>query len=107
MEANCAVQLALPEGRRRIRDGVLTELSEGGGLLKGDLDCSLGTELSIRLWFPDLSDMLCKGVVRNARDDGSFGVEWANLSPQDRDRLADFVERPQPRQADWWQPSTR
>ena len=103
-EANCTVEIALPRGLRRLRRGFLAELSEGGGLLTGDLGCSVGTELRIWLWFPDLSDMLCTGVVRSARDGNSFGVEWTNLAPQDYDRLAEFVRRPQRRNALWWQP---
>ena len=102
-EANCTVEIALPRGQRRLRRGFLAELSEGGGLLTGDLGCSVGTELRIRLWFPDLSDMLCTGVVRSVRNDNSFGVEWTSLAPQDCDRLAEFVRHPQRRNALWWQ----
>lgn len=58
-----------------MRIALLAEVSQGGGLLRGDLACSVGTALSDRLWFPDFSDLLFTGVVRSARDDWSFGVE--------------------------------
>ncbi len=48
--------------------------------------------------------MLCTAVVRSARNDNSFGVEWTNLAPEDYDRLAEFVRRPQRRNALSWQP---
>ena len=102
-DANCTVEIALPKGWRRVRIATLLEVSEGGGLLKGDLGCSVGTELSVRLWFPDLSDLLCTGVVRSARADRSFGVEWTNISPQNGDRLAEYVQCPPARHANQWQ----
>ena len=97
------MEIALPKGWRRVRIATLLEVSEGGGLLKGDLGCSVGTELSVRLWFPGISDLLCTGVVRSARADRSFGVEWTNILPQNGDRLAEYVQCPPARHGDQWQ----
>ena len=93
-EANCSVEIAMPKGQRRVRDGQLGELSLGGGLLRIDESCPVGTSLSIRIWFPDLSDMVCQAVVRNERERGRLGVEFVDISPQDWERLTDFLENP-------------
>ena len=93
-EANCSVEIAMPKGQRRVRDGQLTELSLGGGLLRIDESCPIGTHLSVRIWFPDLSDMVCQAIVRSERDSSGLGVEFVDISPQDWERLTEFLENP-------------
>ena len=100
-EANCSVEIAMPEGPRRMLDGQLGELSLGGGLLRIDEKCPVGTSLSIRIWFPNLSDMVCQAVVRNVRESGGLGVEFVDISPQDWERLTDFLENKTPER---WNP---
>ena len=102
-DANCTVEIALAQGWRRVRITLRAEVSQGGGLLRGDLACSVGTALSVRLWYPDFSDLLCPSVVRSTRDDRSFGAEWTNLSPQDGERRVAYARCPPSAHADRWQ----
>ncbi len=85
---NCLVEMSLPQDHRRRRcEGRLTELSPGGGLLELDDACPVGSRLTLRFWLPDLSDVVCTGIVRCQREGQGVGIEFVNRSPQDLARL--------------------
>ena len=96
--ANCLVEVLLPQDHRRRRcEGRLTELSLGGGLLEHDETCAVGSRVTLRFWLPDLSDVVCTGIVRCLRDcHGAWrqgvGIEFLNLSPHDLARIRKSLE---------------
>ena len=94
ISSNCMVEISIsPEETPRLCEGRLTELSLGGGLLRLSEACPLGSQLSLRFWLPDLSDLVCKGIARSLREGHGVGVEFVDLSPQDLARLKSFLPR--------------
>ncbi len=82
------MEISLPQDDRRRRcEGRLTELGPGGGLLQLDQACPVGSRLTMRFWLPDLSDVVCTGIVRCQREAQGVGIEFVDLSPQDLARL--------------------
>ena len=91
--ANCFVEISVVKNHKRLRcEGRLTELSPGGGLLELDVTYPVGTSLTLRLWLPDHSDVLCTGIVRCLRDCQGLGIEFVDLSTHDLTRLRRSVE---------------
>ncbi len=83
-QANCLVEISfLQDHRQRRCQGILTELSPDGGLLKFDEASSVGSRLTLRIWLQDLSVVVCTGIVRSRHEGQCVGIEFADLSPQD------------------------
>ncbi len=74
------------------RTGRCAVLGVGGAFVEVRDGWPVGSRLSLRLRFPDFSDVICQGIVRNGRDREGVGVEFVDLSPKDRDRISSFVD---------------
>lgn len=72
--------------------GRLATLGPGGVFIELGREYPLGSLLSLRFKLPpSFSEIVCWGVVRNALYGRGVGIEFSNLGPGDRDRIASFV----------------
>lgn len=74
--------------RRTLRD-----LSEGGAFIETGEGFPVGSVLSLRFMLPGARDLIsCAVSVRNVRSDGAgLGVQFLDLSPDDRRLVCAFV----------------
>ena len=71
---------------------VLRDLSERGAFIQTRQHFGLGSILSLRFDLPFSGHRISTTViVRNLRESGGIGVEFLDLSPEDRTELRDFV----------------
>ena len=69
----------------------LDDLSVGGAFIAG-AGSSIGRILNLRFKLPDGTDFITvTAIARNSRGDG-VGVEFLDLSPENRDRLQSYVD---------------
>ncbi len=76
------------KARRTLRD-----LSEGGAFIETAEGFPIGSVLSLRFMLPGIRDLISGAVsVRNVRNDGAgLGVQFLDLSPDDRRLVTAFV----------------
>jgi hypothetical protein len=74
------------------RTGRCAVIGVGGAFVEVHDGGPIGSRLSLRLRFPDFSDVVCEGIVRSGRDPRGVGVEFVDLSPRDRDTISSFVD---------------
>ena len=72
---------------------VLRDLSEGGAFIETAEGFPIGSVLSLRFDLPGASNPIsCAVSVRNVRNGGAgFGVQFLDLSPDDRRLVSTFV----------------
>ena len=92
------------EGNQGVSQGMLFNLSRGGGAIESPLAVQSGTVLTLRVHLPSLKQPIQVDqaqVTWTAGDD--FGVHFVQLGPQERERLnqviADLLQAIQQRQA--------
>lgn len=72
--------------------GRLATLGPGGVFIELGQEYPLGSLLSLRFKLPpSFNEIVCWGVVRNALYGRGVGIEFSDLRPGDRDRIASFV----------------
>jgi type IV pilus assembly protein PilZ len=70
-----------------------SNLSVGGAYFTRTVPLPLGTRVSLKFSLPgEAQEITCAGEIVAAQDLG-MGVHFLDLAPQDRDRLAQLVER--------------
>ena len=82
------------------QDGIFTqtsetlrELSEGGAFLETSQRFSVGTILHLRFKLPGSSRLIsCTVCVRNLRDGSGLGVQFLDISPDDKNLVSCFIE---------------
>ena len=69
----------------------LADLSVGGAFIEG-AGTTTGSILNLRFRLPDSNEFItCTAIARNTHD-GGLGVEFLDLSPENINRLAAFVD---------------
>ncbi len=69
----------------------LANLSVGGAFIEG-AGTTTGSILNLRFRLPDSNEFItCTAVARNTHG-GGLGIEFLDLSPENIDRLATFVD---------------
>jgi hypothetical protein len=75
-------------------DEKLADLSVGGAFIETSQQYSIGCVLSLRFRMPDASRFLtCTAIVRNSLDGLGFGVQFLDLSPDDRWVLDSYIQK--------------
>ncbi|MBM3802174.1 MAG: hypothetical protein FJW26_07660 [Acidimicrobiia bacterium] len=82
------------------QDGIFTrtterlrDLSEGGAFIESREVFAVGSVLSLRFKLPGARELIsCSVCVRNLRGRGGMGVEFLDVSSQDRSRIKLVVE---------------
>lgn len=75
-------------------DEKLLDLSLGGAFVETAQHYAVGSVLSLRFKLPEAGRFLtCTAIVRNARGGQGFGVEFIDLSPDDRWMLDSFIQK--------------
>lgn len=83
------------------QDGIFTranatlgDLSEGGAFIETSQRYSVGSLLSLRFKLPRALEFItCMIIVRNTRGGNGLGVEFLDLSPEDRQQIKTFISR--------------
>jgi PilZ domain-containing protein len=81
------------EGNQGISEGLLINLSAGGGAIESGIPVQFGTVLTLRVHLPSLTRPIQVDraeVTWKAGDD--FGVKFLELGPQERERLIQVIE---------------
>lgn len=74
--------------------GELRDLSEGGACVRVSQQFSVGSMLNLRFQLPELGTFISGTVaVRNHRPDAGMGVQFVDLSEDDRRRIRGFINR--------------
>lgn len=77
-------------------DEKLSDLSLGGAFIETKQHYSVGCVLSLRFKLPDVGRFLtCTAIVRNSREGQGFGVQFLDLSPDDRWQLDSYIQKQQ------------
>lgn len=84
------------------QDGIFThaneslgELSEGGAFIETSQRYPVGSILSLRFKLPRAMDFItCTIIVRHTRGGSGLGIEFLDLSPEDRQQIKTFISRP-------------
>ena len=72
---------------------ILRDLSEGGAFVETSQRFSLGSTLHLRFKLPGASRLIsCTVCVRHLHDASGLGVEFLDLSSEDRNQVSVFVE---------------
>jgi Tfp pilus assembly protein PilZ len=75
-------------------DEKLSDLSVGGAFIETAQHYSVGSVLSLRFKLPDAGRFLtCTAIVKNSRDSQGFGVQFLDLSPDDRWLLDSYIQK--------------
>lgn len=75
-------------------DEKLSDLSLGGAFIETSQHYSVGSVLSLRFKLPDGGRFLtCTAIVRNSRNSQGFGVQFLDLSPDDRWQLDSYIQK--------------
>jgi len=82
------------------QDGIFTrtpetlrDLSEGGAFVETEQRFPIGSILNLRFKLPRTNDLIsCTVSVRNLRGGTGLGVEFLDLSAEDREQIRCFVE---------------
>jgi c-di-GMP-binding flagellar brake protein YcgR len=82
------------------QDGIFTrspetlrDLSEGGAFVETKQRFPVGDILHLRFQLPGASSLIsCSVCVRNLRGGTGLGVEFLDISPDDRQQIRNFVE---------------
>ncbi len=69
----------------------LSDLSLGGAFIQG-AGSSIGSILNLRFRLPDGPDFITVTAIARHTRGGGLGVEFLDLSPDNRERLATFVD---------------
>lgn len=69
----------------------VADISEGGCFVEMMLPLETGTRLKISLWLKD-DKVVAEGVVAHARPAYGVGVRFTDMSPQDAERLREFLK---------------
>ena len=80
------------------QDGIFThtsetpsDLSESGAFVETSQRFSLGSILNLRLKLPNFRPIDCTATVRNQRGQSGLGVQFLDLSPENRRAVTSFV----------------
>ena len=72
---------------------MLRDLSEGGAFVETEQRFPIGSILNLRFKLPAASHLIsCTVSVRNLRGGAGLGVEFLDISPEDRQQVRFFVE---------------
>jgi hypothetical protein len=75
-------------------DEKLSDLSVGGAFIETSQHYSIGCVLSLRFRMPEASRFLtCTAIVRNSQSNQGFGVQFLDLSPDDRWLLDSYIQK--------------
>ncbi|MDQ4121789.1 MAG: PilZ domain-containing protein [Acidobacteriota bacterium] len=75
-------------------DEKLLDLSIGGAFIETSQHYSVGCVLNLRFKLPDAARFLtCTAIVRNSRGGQGFGVQFLDLSPDDRWQLDSYIQK--------------
>ncbi len=87
------VWVETPSGPTRV-EGRFVVLGEGGACLELDESFSVGSLLNLTFTLPETGDTIgCRAIVRNAVEGKGMGVEFLDISPQERERVSACVQR--------------
>ena len=76
---------------------ILRDLSEGGAFVETSQRFSTGSVLHLRFKLPGAGSLIsCTVRVRHVRSADGLGLEFLDLSPEDRNRVGVFVENRMP-----------
>lgn len=83
------------------QDGIFTrsnerlcDLSVGGAFIESHSIYSVGSIVSLRFMLAKETNFItCTVIVRNTRGRQGLGVEFLDLSPEDRQRIKSFIEQ--------------
>lgn len=91
---NLAIEVWLGQGGVLARtDDRLCDLSIGGAHIETEQCYPLQSVLNLRFKLPQASDYItCRAAVRHTNGGRRHGVEFLDLSPDDRYRIKTFVE---------------
>jgi PilZ domain-containing protein len=81
------------EGNQGVSEGMLINLSAGGGAIESEIPVQFGTILTLRVHLPSLNQPIQVDqaeVTWRAGDD--FGVKFLQLGPQERERLNQVID---------------
>lgn len=92
---NVATELWIGQDGIFIRaDEKLLDLSLGGAFIETRQHYSIGSVLSLRFKLPEAGRFLtCSAIVKNSRDGQGFGVQFLDLSPDDRWQLDSYIQK--------------
>jgi hypothetical protein len=93
MRCEASVEL-YPSGQGTIRARIV-DLSQGGCFVEMPIPLPRGTRIKLGLWLGDLK-LHADAVVNNSRPGFGIGIQFLDISEEDRQRLKDFLDR-QPR----------
>ncbi len=69
----------------------LGDISDGGCFVEMMIPLKQGTRLKISLWLKD-NKVTAEGVVANSRPGFGVGIKFTEMSPQDAEKLRQFVK---------------
>jgi|GEM_PF-1189357 len=72
----------------------LSDLSVGGAFIESYSGYAVGSIFSLRFKLAKATSFItCTSIVRNTRGGRGLGVEFLDLSPEDRQRIKSFIEQ--------------
>ncbi len=87
------VWVETPSGPTHL-EGRFIVLGEGGAFLELDESFSTGHLLNLTFTLPQTGDTIgCRVIVRSAVEGTGVGVEFLDISPQERERVSACVQR--------------
>lgn len=73
-------------------DGKISDISEGGAYIDTISPCPEGTEITMKFKLPNEHQLIIKGMVKTSYPGMGMGIEFINLSDDDRQQLENFVK---------------
>ena len=87
------IKTETPSGPTHL-EGRFIVLGEGGAFLELDDSFSTGRLLNLTFTLPQTGDTIgCRVIVRSAVEGKGVGVEFLDISPQERERVSACVQR--------------
>ena len=87
------VWVETPSGPTHL-EGLFIVLGEGGAFLELKESFSTGHLLNLTFTLPQTGDTIsCRAIVRRAVEGEGVGVEFLDISPQERERVSACVQR--------------
>jgi c-di-GMP-binding flagellar brake protein YcgR len=75
-------------------DERLSDLSVGGACIESKPGYAVGSVFNLRFKLSPAGNFItCTAIVRNTRGGRGLGVEFLDLSPEDRERIKSFIEQ--------------
>ena len=83
------------EGIYTRTDEFLQDLSIGGAFVQSHQIFPVGSILNLRFKLPDVTSFVaCTAIVRNMEVDIGLGVEFLDLSLENRRQIGEYIEKP-------------